>query len=332
LTRGLALSGIAAQRREPTAMQIVMMIEGQEGVTWDQWVALAQGAEAAGLHGLFRSDHYTMIHGLEGGSLDAWTTLAGLAPLTRTLRLGTLVSPVTFRHPSLIARVVASVDHMSGGRAELGLGTGWYELEHLRNGFAFPPLSERMRLLAEQVEIVTRSWREGAFDHLGPAFALNGQRFAPGPIQSPGPPLILGGRAGPKSAALAAKYADEYNTIAGSADVARVQAALDAACAGAGRDPKTLRRSLMAFAVLGEDARDAEARAGRLAARLAPDAPLVAAIERMRAGGLVGPPAEVADRLRAHAAQGVSRLYVQNFDFADPSSAALYGALARALA
>ena len=314
-------------------MQIVMMIEGQEGVTWDQWVALAQGAEAAGVHGLFRSDHYTMIHGFEGGSLDAWTTLAGLAPLTRTLRLGTLVSPATFRHPSLIAHIVASVDHMSGGRAELGLGTGWYELEHLRNGFAFPPLAERMRLLAEQAEIITRSWREGAFDHQGPAFALKGQRFEPRPVQSPAPPLILGGRAGPKSAALAAKYADEYNTIAGSAeDAARFHVALDAACAAAGRDPKTLRRSLMAFAVLGEDARDAEARADRLLARLAPQSPLVEAIARMRAGGLVGAPEDVANRLRAHAAQGVSRLYVQNFDFTDASSATLYGALARALA
>src|SRR5271167_4776865 len=113
-------------------MRVVMMIEGQEGVTWDQWAMLAEAAEAARLDGLFRSDHYTMIHGMAGGALDAWTTLAGLAPLTKTLRLGTLVSPVTFRHPSLMARVALTVDHISGGRAELGLGTGWYELEHVQ--------------------------------------------------------------------------------------------------------------------------------------------------------------------------------------------------------
>jgi len=315
-------------------MRINLMIEGQEGVTWAQWVALAEAVEDAGLEGLFRSDHYRSIRNdEEAGSLDAWTTLAGLAPLTRTLRLGTLVSPLTFRHPSLIARIVASVDHMSGGRAELGLGAGWYELEHARNGFAFPPLGERTRLLAEHVEIIVRSWREGAFDHAGPVFTLKGQQFLPAPVQKPNPPLIMGGRAGPKSAAIAAKYADEYNTIAGAPeDAARYRAALDAACASAGRDPATLRRSAMAFALLGETDRDAEARAERLLARLAPKAPLTGAIERMRSGGLVASAAKVAARLRAHEAEGLARLYVQNFDFADPSSVALFGDLARELA
>jgi alkanesulfonate monooxygenase SsuD/methylene tetrahydromethanopterin reductase-like flavin-dependent oxidoreductase (luciferase family) len=190
-------------------MRVTMMIEGQEGVTWDQWVGLAKAAEESGLDGLFRSDHFTGIHGFPGGSLDAWTVLAALAPLTRTLRLGTLVSPVAFRHPSLMTRIVASVDHISGGRVELGLGTGWYELEHTQNGFAFPPMGERTRLLAEYVEVVVRSWREPALDHQGPAYALKGQALLPKPVQSPNPPLILGGRAGPKSVALAARFADE---------------------------------------------------------------------------------------------------------------------------
>jgi alkanesulfonate monooxygenase SsuD/methylene tetrahydromethanopterin reductase-like flavin-dependent oxidoreductase (luciferase family) len=216
-------------------MRVVMMIEGQEGVSWPQWAALAEAAEAARLDGLFRSDHYTMIHGFPGGALDAWTTLAALAPITRTLRLGTLVSPATFRHPSLIARVVASVDHVSGGRVELGLGAGWYELEHRQNGFAFPPLGERMRLLAEQAEIIMRSWREEAFDHQGPAFTLKGQNLLPKPLQRPNPPLILGGRAGPKSVALAAKYASEYNAFSGTPDdAARSRTLLDAACVAVG--------------------------------------------------------------------------------------------------
>src|SRR5579872_4510015 len=165
-----------------------MMIEGQEGVTWEQWAPLASAAEDARLDGLFRSDHYTMIHGFAGGSLDAWTTLAALAPLTRTLRLGTLVSPVTFRHPSLIAHIVASIDQISGGRVELGLGTGWYELEHARSGFAFPPLGERTRLLAESVEIIIGSWRERNFDHQGTSFTLAGQELLPAPMQRPNPP------------------------------------------------------------------------------------------------------------------------------------------------
>ena len=143
-------------------MRVAMMIEGQEGVTWDQWVALAEAAEEARLDGLFRSDHFTMIHGLAGGALDAWTVLAALAPLTRTLRLGTLVSPVTFRHPSLMAHIAASIDRISGGRVELGLGTGWYELEHAQNGFDFPAHNGRAHLACwrEYVEIVVRSWRE----------------------------------------------------------------------------------------------------------------------------------------------------------------------------
>ncbi|MBV9510506.1 MAG: LLM class flavin-dependent oxidoreductase [Caulobacteraceae bacterium] len=313
-------------------MRVVMMIEGQEGVTWPQWKALAEAAEQARLDGLFRSDHYTMIHGLEGGSLDAWTTLAALAPLTQTLRLGTLVSPVTFRHPSLMAHIVASVDHISGGRVELGLGTGWYELEHVRNGFAFPPMGERTRLLAEQVEIIVRSWTERDFDHAGEAFTLRGQQFSPGPLQSPRPPLILGGRAGPRSVALAARYASEYNAFAATPkEAGQARAVLDAACARAGRDPATLAQSTMVFVLLGEDEADAQARASRLLARLAPDAPLRKTLEQMRAGGLLGAPADVAERLAPFGERGVSRLFVQNFDFDDLGSVALTGLLARSL-
>jgi alkanesulfonate monooxygenase SsuD/methylene tetrahydromethanopterin reductase-like flavin-dependent oxidoreductase (luciferase family) len=314
-------------------MRVAMMIEGQEGVTWDQWVTLANAAEAARLDGLFRSDHYTKIHGFEGGSLDAWTTLAALAPLTRTLRLGTMVSPVTFRHPSLMAHIASSVDHISGGRVELGLGTGWYELEHLRNGFSFPPMGDRTRLLAEHVEIVIRSWREAAFDHEGPAFTLKDQHFEPKPVQKPNLPLILGGRAGPKSAALAAKYANEYNAFSATPDEAgRCRANLDTACAAAGRDPATLTQSTMIAAIVGETDQDAEARVRRLLDRLAPDAPLTKFADRMRAGGMVGSAASVAARLRPFEAEGVSRLFIQNFDFADQSSVALIGELARTLA
>ncbi|MBV9997117.1 MAG: LLM class flavin-dependent oxidoreductase [Caulobacteraceae bacterium] len=314
-------------------MRVVMMIEGQEGVTWPQWVALAEAAEAAKLEGLFRSDHYAMIHGFPGGSLDAWTTLAALAPLTRTLRLGTMVSPVTFRHPSLIAHIVASVDHISQGRAELGLGTGWFEREHVQNGFPFPPMGERTRLLAEQVEIVMRSWREDAFDHEGRAYALKGQQFLPKPVQKPNPPLILGGRAGPKSAALAAKYASEYNALnASPEDAARCRADLDAACLAVGRDPKSLVQSTVVTPVLGESERDAQARADRLLARMAPAGPRRAVIEGGRTRGMVGSVATVAERIRAFEVKGVSRLFVQNFEFGDLSSVALIGALAKALA
>jgi alkanesulfonate monooxygenase SsuD/methylene tetrahydromethanopterin reductase-like flavin-dependent oxidoreductase (luciferase family) len=140
-------------------MRICLMIEGQEGVTWDEWVALARAAETAELDGLFRSDHYSAILRSRAGSLDAWATLAALAPLTSRLRLGTMVSPATFRHPSVLARMAVTVDHVSGGRVEVGMGAGWYEREHLENGFPFLDARARFRLFAEQVEIVVRSWR-----------------------------------------------------------------------------------------------------------------------------------------------------------------------------
>src|SRR5689334_17585970 len=133
------------------------MIEGQEDVTWEDWVALAEACESSGLEGLFRSDHYLSGDGRIGrGSLDAWTTLAAIAARTERIRLGTMVSPATFRHPSVLANAALTVDHISGGRAELGLGAGWYELEHQAFGFAFPPLGERMEMLEEQLEIVHR--------------------------------------------------------------------------------------------------------------------------------------------------------------------------------
>src|SRR5438034_1829883 len=146
-------------------MRVCLMIEGQEGVEWGHWLALATAAEDAGLDGLFRSDHYRSIgRGDPAGSLDAWTTIAALAARTSTLRLGTLVSPATFRHPSVLAKSVVTADHVSGGRVELGLGAGWMVPEHEQYGFAFPSTSERVSIFAEQLEIVARSWTEDRLD------------------------------------------------------------------------------------------------------------------------------------------------------------------------
>ena len=183
--------------------------------------------------------------------------------------------------------------------------------------------------LAEHVEIVIRTWREQDFDHEGRLFVLKGQQLLPKPVQKPNPPLILGGRAGPRSVALAAKYADEYNTFNGTPqDAGRCRALLEAACAKVGRDPTSLRQSTIITAILGENDRDAEARAKRLLGLLAPGAPLASTIERARAAGLVASAANVAARVRPFEAQGVSRVFIQNFDFADPSSVALIGELA----
>src|ERR1700736_3217893 len=173
-------------------MQLCLMIEGQEGVSWPQWVALARACEEHGIPALFRSDHYLNLNGQhpQRGSLDAWGTVNGLAAVTTNLRLGTLVSPATFRHPSLLAKLVTTADHISGGRIELGLGAGWHEREHQAYGFPFPPTRVRMELLEEQLQGVFGNWADGPFSFDGEHYTLRDLDAQPKPIQRPRPPLI----------------------------------------------------------------------------------------------------------------------------------------------
>jgi F420-dependent oxidoreductase-like protein len=223
-------------------MRVCLMIEGQEDVTWDQWVALARACEESGIEALFRSDHYLSVEGKGGrGSLDAWATLNALAAITSRLRLGTLVSPATFRHPSTLAKMVVTADHVSGGRVELGLGAGWLEAEHRAYGFPFADTRTRMDVLAEQLEIVRRSWKAGPFSFKGEHYTLEDLDALPKPVQQPHPPLIVGGSGGPRSLRLAARWADEYNMPFAAAERCReVRARLDEACEKEGREPLPL--------------------------------------------------------------------------------------------
>src|SRR3954469_24586708 len=197
------------------AVRVALMIEGQEDVTWDDWVALADACERSGVEALFRSDHYVSVQGAgERGALDAWATLSALAARTTTLRLGTMVSPTSFRHPSVLAKLVVTADHVSDGRIELGMGTGWSEIEHTANGFPFLSMKERMDVLEEQLEIVHDGhWSVGPFSLSGTYYELQDLRSRPLPVQRPHPPLIMGGAGGPRAARLAARFADEYNTV-----------------------------------------------------------------------------------------------------------------------
>jgi F420-dependent oxidoreductase-like protein len=308
-------------------MRICLMIEGQEDVDWRQWLAIARACEDAGLEGLFRSDHYLSVVGrTERGSLDAWTTLAGLAVATARIRLGTLVSPVTFRHPSVVAKAAATVDHISGGRVELGLGGGWNQAEHTAYGFDLPPGPERMELLAEQLEIVHRSWSQGPFDFDGKHYRIRGLDALPKPVQRPHPWLLVGGSAGSRSAALAARWADEYNTIFAAPDECRRRReVLATAWRRAGRDPGTLRFSLMTQGVVGRDRGEALERVAAALARSGrddhPEELLASPPENL----VVGTVDQVVERLRQFQAAGVDRVMLQHLDHDDLDMIALLG-------
>jgi alkanesulfonate monooxygenase SsuD/methylene tetrahydromethanopterin reductase-like flavin-dependent oxidoreductase (luciferase family) len=288
-------------------MRICLMIEGQEGVSWEQWVALARAAEDAGLEGLFRSDHYrTIVRGEPAGSLDAWATLAGLAAVTERLRLGTMVSPVTFRRVPVLAKMVTTVDHISGGRVELGLGAGWFEAEHETYGFAFPPTSERLDELDRQLAEIVRHWTEAP-------------EIQPKPLQRPHPPIIVGGSARPRTVRAAVAHADEYNTVWPTVEEARERKrALDDATEAAGRDP--LRFSMMTGCVVGRDERELRHRLDRFKELTGQDGPPI-----------FGTVDQVAERLRAYQAVGVQRAMLQHLVHEDVEMVAVLAEVAAQL-
>jgi F420-dependent oxidoreductase-like protein len=305
-------------------MRICLMIEGQEGVTWEQWKALAAACEEHGYDGLFRSDHYLSVMGRgERGSLDAWATLAALASITSRIRLGTLVSPATFRHPSVLAKSAATVDHVSGGRVELGIGAGWLEAEHRAYGFPFAALRTRMDVLAEQMEIIARSFADQRFSFQG-NYVIEDLDALPKPVQRPRPPIIVGGRAGRRSLALAARWADEYNTFSASvAEIRDRRAAFATAWADAGRDPEAFRFSVMVTAVVGADEAELGDRVARLADSQGGEPAQV--LDSLRATGVVGTVEQAAERLRELEAAGAQRVMLQHLLHDDVEAVELIG-------
>lgn len=299
-------------------MRLALMIEGQEGVTWEDWQALAAAAESGGYDALFRSDHYVGLMGDESrGALDAWATINALAATTSTLRLGTLVSPATFRHPSELAKVATTADHVSGGRVEIGMGAGWNEREHAAYGFRFPDVGERFDILEEQVEIVRGLTSQPTFSFSGAHYELAEMQPQPRPVQDP-PPLIIGGNAGPRSAALAARFADEYNTLgAGPDEVATRVSALRQACEDVDRDPATLTVSVMAGVLVGTSADEVVAKAGRLLEHLGRDADPAEFVDGRRGTWVLGTPAEAAEVVASYAAVGVDRIMLQHLVHTD---------------
>jgi alkanesulfonate monooxygenase SsuD/methylene tetrahydromethanopterin reductase-like flavin-dependent oxidoreductase (luciferase family) len=283
------------------------MIEGQEGVSWEQWVALARATEEANLDGLFRSDHYrSIVRGEPAGALDAWATLAGLAAVTSRIRLGTLVSPVTFRRVPVLAKLVTTVDHISGGRVELGLGAGWFEAEHEAYGFNFPPLRERMDELDRQLAEIVRHWDAAP-------------EIQPKPLQRPHPPIIVGGTAKPRTVRAAVAYADEYNTVWPTVEEARERKrALDDAAAAAGREP--LRFSMMTSCVVADDNADLRERLAAFKAVTGSEAPAIS-----------GTVDEVVNRIREYEQAGVDRVMLQHIAHEDVAMVNVLGLVAAQL-
>jgi F420-dependent oxidoreductase-like protein len=306
-------------------MRVCLMIEGQEDVTWDQWRALALACEENGFEGLFRSDHYLSVEAkTERGSLDAWTTLGALAAITSRIRLGTLVSPATFRHPSVLAKAAVAVDHVSGGRVELGLGAGWNELEHRSYGFPFADLRTRMDVMAEQAEIIARSFDGEPFSFEGEHYTIENLDALPRPVQRPRLPIVMGGSAGPRGLALAARWADEYNTIFVTTEEARERREKWArAWAGAGRDPDALVFSLMTTVLTGSDEADVRARAERLAGLRGVDADSL--LSGLRQSAVVGTVEEAAERIREYEQAGVQRIMLQHLLHDDIEAVELIG-------
>ena len=291
-------------------MDFRIFTEPQQGASYDDQLDMARAAERLGFDGFFRSDHFLAMGEGDGlpGPTDSWVTLAGLARETSTIRLGTLVTSATFRYPGMLAVQVAQVDAMSGGRIELGLGTGWYDAEHTAYGVPFP--AKRFGMLTEQLEVITGLWSNPIgerFNYRGEHYQLADSPALPKPVQSP-LPVIIGGGGPVRTPALAARFGAEYNAgFPKLADVPCMYARVRAACTEAGRDPEDLTYSAALIAVVGTNEAEFTRRAAAIGREPA----------ELRENGLAGTVNEVAGRIEAFAEAGAGRFYLQIMDLTD---------------
>jgi len=297
-------------------MRFALMIEPQQGLSYADQLAIARRAEAAGFETLLRSDHYTSFPGEAGRpTTDAWTVLAGLARETGRIRLGALVSPVTFRAPGTLAKIVTTVDEMSGGRIDLGVGAGWNEREHREHGLPFPPIATRAEMLEETLAILRGLWQEpDGWSFEGRHYSVGEARFRPRPVQQPAPPIIVGGEGSPRSMRIAARYADEFNLVASDPTGAADRfARLDEVCRAAGREPSTLRRSVMVGVLVGRDPAEVADRSAALLARVGLGEEGEAWLAERRPRWIMGTPDDAQAMVDRFAAAGAERVVLQDF-------------------
>lgn len=294
-------------------MQLRIMTEPQQGASYDTLLRVARASEDLGFDAFFRSDHFLKMGDVSGlpGPTDAWVTLAAMARETSRIRLGTMVTAATFRLPGPLAVAAAQVDQMSGGRVELGLGAGWYDAEHAAYGIPFPPVGERFDRLEEQLAVVTGLWDvpDGqTFDYHGKHYQVADSPGLPKPVQSPHPPVIVGGGGPARTPRFAATYADEFNMPFSPLERTREQfGRVRDACVAAGRDPEEMTYSAAQVLCCARD--DAELRRRADAIGREP--------EELRANGLAGTPSELVQKIGEFGAAGASRLYLQVLDLSD---------------
>jgi F420-dependent oxidoreductase-like protein len=302
-------------------MDLRIFVEPQQGATYDQQLAVARRSEELGFDAFFRSDHFLKMGDVSGlpGPTDSWVTLGAIARETSTIRLGTLVTSATFRHPGMLAVQVAQVDQMSGGRVELGLGAGWYDDEHHAYGVPFPALRERFDRLEEQLEILTGLWRTPPgerFDHDGPVWPVRDSPALPKPTTPDGPPIIVGGFGPSRTPRLVARFAAEFNVPFADVETSvGLQGGVDAACESLGRDPASVVRSVAQVVCCGRD--DAEVARRAEAIGREPG--------ELRTNGLGGSPGEVLDKLGRFRDAGFTRVYLQVLDVDDLEHLGLLG-------
>jgi len=294
-------------------MQLRIFTEPQQGADYATLLRVAKATEDLGFDAFFRSDHYLKMGNVSGlpGPTDAWITLAGLAVQTSRIRLGTLMSPATFRFPGPLAISVAQVDQMSGGRIEFGFGAGWFEAEHTAYAVPFPDLGERFERYAEQLAIITGLWETpegGTFNFSEKYYTVHDSPGLPKPAQRPRPPVLIGGAGRKRTPQLAARYADEYNVPFSS--VADAVAGFDRvreACTAAGRADDSMTYSVAQTVCSGRNSQELSRRAAAIGRE----------VDELREHGLAGTPDEIAARIQEFAEIGASRVYLQVLDLTD---------------
>ncbi len=307
-------------------MRFALMIEPQQGLSYDEQRAIVQRAESVGFESFFRSDHYQSFPGPAGEpTTDAWAVLAGLARETSTITLGTLVSPVTFRTVGNLAKVVTTVDEMSGGRVEFGLGAGWNAVEHRELGLPFPEIGERADMMEEQFAVLRGLWGEpDGWSFEGTHVRIDGASFHPKPVVRPGRPafpngsvrprLLTGGEGSPRSMRIAARYCDEFNLSSSSPDTAATKfAELRAACEAIGRDPATMGRSVMSGVLIGRDEAELDRRKSALLTAFGDETGGEAWFRTRRPRWVLGTPDQAKAMVERFAAAGAERIMLQDF-------------------